>query len=43
MHSVENSYFYPTADLDLDNIMHEVILLKILPFLSSSYIAFFYL
>ena len=32
MHSVENSYFYPSEDLDLDKIIHEIILFKILPF-----------
>ena len=41
MQSVENWYFYPTEDLDLDNrsTLHEIIQLKTLPYKILPHIA----
>ena len=40
--SVEKFFFYPTKDIDVDHTQQEIRLFKILSFVSSDYIAFYY-
>ena len=40
--SVEKYFFYPTKDIDVGHTKQEMSLFKILPFVSSDYIAFCY-
>ena len=42
LQSVKKYFFYPTKDTDADQTKQEISLFKILPFICSDYIEFYY-